>query len=93
MNKQTIAIDFIYNNLNLSVLAHELGHGVFNLRYTFDDKNFIDARVNVKKEFWFSHDPRLETNSFLKDEYNFLIELAEKKDLIKLESNLWKMDW
>jgi hypothetical protein len=57
------------------------------------NKQFIRNAKKDGKEFFFSHDPRLETDSFLKDEYDFLIELGGKKDLIKIENNLWKMDW
>jgi hypothetical protein len=34
---------FIYENPNVSVVAHELGHGLFNLRHTFEAEKFIAA--------------------------------------------------
>lgn len=36
-------VGFIYDNPNLFVIAHELGHGAFNLRHTFSPENFIAA--------------------------------------------------
>jgi len=34
---------FIYDNPNLFIIAHELGHGAFNLRHTFSLESFIAA--------------------------------------------------
>jgi len=36
-------VGFIYDNPNLFIIAHELGHGAFNLRHTFSPENFIAA--------------------------------------------------
>ena len=36
-------VGFIYDNPNLFVVAHELGHGAFNLRHTFSLESFIAA--------------------------------------------------
>ena len=36
-------VGFIYDSPNLFVVAHELGHGAFNLRHTFSPENFIAA--------------------------------------------------
>jgi hypothetical protein len=58
------------------------------------NKQFIENAKKNNKEFLFSHDPRLEKeDSFLLKEYNLLIEMGGKKDLIKIEDNLWKMEW
>ena len=34
-------VGFIYDNPNLEVIAHELGHGAFNLKHTFSKEEFI----------------------------------------------------
>ncbi|OFX18755.1 MAG: hypothetical protein A2041_12665 [Bacteroidetes bacterium GWA2_31_9b] len=34
-------VGFIYDNPNLNIIAHELGHGAFNLWHTFSPDNFI----------------------------------------------------
>jgi len=36
-------VGFIYDSPNLFIIAHELGHGAFNLRHTFSPENFIAA--------------------------------------------------
>jgi len=36
-------VGFIYDNPNLFIIAHELGHGAFNLRHTFSPESFIAA--------------------------------------------------
>ena len=36
-------VGFIYDSPNLFVIAHELGHGAFNLRHTFSPESFIAA--------------------------------------------------
>jgi hypothetical protein len=35
---------FLYENPNTSIIAHELGHGAFNLRHTFSEERFIAAQ-------------------------------------------------
>jgi hypothetical protein len=39
---------FIYENPEPYIVAHELGHGVFNLRHTFDDAKFVAARSSTE---------------------------------------------
>lgn len=34
-------VGFIYDNPKLNIIAHELGHGAFNLAHTFDPEKFI----------------------------------------------------
>lgn len=34
-------VGFIYDNPGLNIVAHELGHGAFNMYHTFSDKKFI----------------------------------------------------
>ena len=41
-------VGFIYDNPNLFVIAHELGHGAFNLRHTFSPENFIAAEHSTQ---------------------------------------------
>ena len=36
-------VGFIYDSPNLFIIAHELGHGAFNLRHTFSPESFIAA--------------------------------------------------
>ncbi|GEM_PF-2723768 len=36
-------VGFIYDNPNPFIIAHELGHGAFNLRHTFSPESFIAA--------------------------------------------------
>jgi hypothetical protein len=58
------------------------------------NRQFIENAKKDGKEFFFSHDPRLEmTNSSLKQEYNLLIQLGAKKELKQVENNLWQVIW
>jgi hypothetical protein len=41
-------VGFIYDNPNLNIIAHELGHGAFNLRHTFSTDNFIASQGTTK---------------------------------------------
>ncbi len=41
-------VGFIYDSPNLFVIAHELGHGAFNLRHTFSSENFIAAEHSTQ---------------------------------------------
>jgi hypothetical protein len=41
-------VGFIYDNPNLNIIAHELGHGAFNLRHTFSSDNFIASEMSTQ---------------------------------------------
>ncbi len=41
-------VGFIYNNPNPYIVAHELGHGAFNLRHPFSPESFIAAQGTTK---------------------------------------------
>ncbi|SDD28409.1 hypothetical protein [Williamwhitmania taraxaci] len=41
-------VGFIYDNPNPHIVAHELGHGAFNLRHPFSPENFIAAQGTTK---------------------------------------------
>jgi len=67
-------VGFIYDNPNLFIIAHELGHGAFNLRHTFSPENFIAAE---------------RTTQNLMD-YNGGTELwAHQWELIRDPQNIW----
>lgn len=41
-------VGFMYENPDMYVVAHELGHGAFNLRHTFSADNFISSEGTTK---------------------------------------------
>lgn len=41
-------VGFIYNNPNPYMVAHELGHGAFNLRHVFSPESFVAAQGTTK---------------------------------------------
>jgi hypothetical protein len=72
---------FLYENPNASIVAHELGHGAFSLRHTFDNANFIAQQSSTNNlmdykggtELWKHQwgaiqEPQGDWFSFLQDE-------------------------
>jgi hypothetical protein len=41
-------VGFIYDNPNPHIIAHELGHGAFNLRHVFSPESFVAAQGTTK---------------------------------------------
>ena len=82
-------VGFIYDNPNLFIIAHELGHGAFNLRHTFSPENFIAAERTTQNLMDYAGGTELWAHQWgqIRDPQNIWFAWAQEEGEGEMEKN------
>ncbi len=81
-------VGFIYDSPNLFIIAHELGHGAFNLRHTFSPESFIAAERTTQNLMDYNGGTELWKHQweFIRDPQNIWFAWAQEESEGEMEN-------